>query len=490
MLQSISRARDILHKRPHKSSSGFGGRQYVRPHLESLEDRVTPSATLTFATAVIDGAVLSSQGGAALPGVNVILTGDTTTGRTIDITTTTDANGNYSFNGVLPGTYSLARSADPSGFVGGSLTGPTNFTVAQGQTVSSNNLYVGGLAAGGVSLAFFVSGPSALSPVLPPAGGGSVAGYSLDQANPLTGTAVSVGSTNYVDLSSNFYDPDTTDTIVTFNTSQGSFEVELLDTSAPETVTNFLDYIDSGAYQNDLFHRIANLSTGNTGTPQILQAGGFSVESDTATPANVTGLPALTTVFQPISSEYSAAHPNAPGTIAMALSSGPDSATNEFYFNLTDNSSTLGPENSSGPFTVFGQVVNSTGTTVLQSIATNYTPTDVSSATSNSAFTSLPLVNGFTPGSTPTLGATVNDLAIINSITVTTPSKGHLSYAIVGNSNPAAVTATLGSNTLNSTFSANQLQLVANAAGSAVITLQITDASGEVVNQAFTVTAS
>jgi cyclophilin family peptidyl-prolyl cis-trans isomerase len=455
---------------------------------------VTPTVQTTAASSVISGFVLSSQGGAGVPGVVVTLTGDTTTGRTIDVTTTTGGNGAYIFNSVLPGTYNVFRGGDPGQFVGGTNTLVSNLSVGQGQTSSNNNLDVGGLGSHGVSLAFFVSGVSARGPNLPVAGSVSADAFTLNSASALGAQFVTVGSTNYVDLSGNFFDPDTTDTTLTFNTSQGAINVQLFDTDLPQTVTNFLDYVQSGAYNNDLFHRMANLDPTTSTAPQILQGGGFSVVTDNATPANVTSLPALTTTFQPIQNEYSANHPNQANTIAMALSTGPNSATNEFYFNLTDNSSILGPANTSGPFAVFGQVVGSSSQTNLANFATNYTPTDVSSTTSfpnsNAAFASLPLSNGFTPSSTFPTGATVNNLAIINSVTVSTPSQGHLSYKIINNTNPGVVTATLGSNTIGSTFSANQLQLVANSAGSSNITVQITDARGEVVTRTFTVTSS
>jgi cyclophilin family peptidyl-prolyl cis-trans isomerase len=490
-------------------SSGRGNRRgspCVRPFLESLENRETPSVSTVAANSVISGFVFAGGGQSGVPGVNVMLTGSTTTGRTINVSTTTDANGAYTFNSVLPGTYNVTRSGQPNGFVGGNISIVSNVAVGEGQTVASNNLNVGGLASSRVSLASFLS-DSVGTRGLPPAGVGAAAAFTLDRLiNPLSNAQVGVGTTNFVDLASNFFDPDTTDTTLTFDVTysegnntpvQGQIQVQLFDTDAPATVTNFLDYIESGAYQNDLFHRIANLSTGNTGVAQILQAGGFAVNLDGSTPPNITTISPLKTTFQPIASEFSAAHQNAAGTIAMALSTGPNSATNEFYFNLTDNSSTLGSSNPSGPFTVFGHIVGSM--TDVNNIANrnNYVPTDLSNTTnfpnSNAAFASLPLSTAL--GTPPTAGATfpvgspATDVPMIKSVTVTTPSQGHLTYAIVGNTNPGAFTVTLGANTANSTFSANQLKIVSHTAGSSVITLQITDARGEVVTRQFTVSA-
>jgi hypothetical protein len=152
-----------------------------------------------------------------------------------------------------------------------------------------------------------------------------------------------------------------------------------------------------------------------------------------------------------------------------------------------DNSQALGASNGGG-FAVFGQVVGGVQAPAVQGLANNYTPQNVSVATSNTAFTTVPLLNGFTPASNFPTGATKADLAIINSVAVASPSAGHLTYAIVANTNPGVVTATLGSNTATSTFSANQLKLTAGTTpGTAVIVLQVTDNRGESVLKQFVV---
>ena len=298
------------------------------------------------------------------------------------------------------------------------------------------------------------------------------------------------GQTSVLDLSKYFIDPAATNgTLVTFNTSQGSFNVTLFDVDAPQTVTNFLDYIQAGAYNSDAFHRLSNLSQTPPFTPhQVLQGGGFGVNTDSATPANVTGFSTVPT-FQPIQNESSdSLHANVSGTLAMARGSNPNSATSQFFFNLVDNSLALAASNGAG-FTVFGAVTDSSGSTVLQNFASNYTPTDVTTATGNSSFFALPLINGFTPASNFPTGATTNDLAIINSITVAIPPSGALTYSILSNSNPSLVTATLGNNMLGSGLSANQLRLVAGPIlGTSIITLQITDKAGAAVTQQFSVT--
>jgi cyclophilin family peptidyl-prolyl cis-trans isomerase len=491
MRRSIRGVWDRLQNRK-PAPRGNSHARSVRPRLESLEDRLTPT-TQVFANGVLTGLVTAPGGTVGLPGIGVTLTGTTTTGRTIDVNATTNAAGQYTFTDMLPGTYSVTRGGTPDFFTTGGQTLLSNIVIPQGGVSNGNNLSVGGLNASHVSLALFLSGPSAAHTSLPAGGGGTAAAFTLDLAgNPISNTGVAKGATSFVDLASNFFDPDTTNTTVTFNTTLGTFNVNLLDTSAPETVTNFLNYIQAGDYNNGLFHRLSNLAQTTAMNPvltpnQVLQAGGFQVTTDTSTPANVTAI-TTTPGFQPISNEFSAANPNVAGTLAMARGSSPNSATSQFFFNLSDNSSALGGSNGGG-FAVFGSI-DPTKLSLLQGLIQNttYTPTDVSTATSNTALVTVPLKNGFTPANNFPTGATVNDLLVINSVTVPTAPTGHLSYSILSNSNQSVATVTLGANTTTSNFSANQLKIVAGQAGSTVITLQIQDNRGETVTKQFTIT--
>jgi cyclophilin family peptidyl-prolyl cis-trans isomerase len=483
-----------------KPKSAHRGKQRAslrsRPNLELLEDRLTPSASVSASGTLTGEVFLGGDKSFSLPGVTVDLTGTAISGRAINVSTTTGANGAFSFTQVLPGTYKLSRVA-PSGFVNGSVTSISNISVAQGQTISGLNLEVAGLPQSDVSLAFFLGSfianhqSSRLS--LPTPGSGSGLGFTLETAKALTNQTLTHSTTSFLDLAGNFIDPDTTNgTVVTFNTSQGSFDVKLFDKDAPQTVTNFLDNIQAGDYTSDVFSRLSNLSQVSPVNPpptpfQVLQGGGISATADQAN--NVTGFTTLTT-FQPIANESNdALHPNAIGTLAMARTSSPNSATSQFFFNLTDNSQSLANSAGNG-FTVFGAVANSTGTTALNNFKTNYTPHDETTATSQSSFFALPLINGFTPASNFPTGATTSDLALTNSVAVTKAPTGHLTYSILSNSNPSVVTATLGSNTAGSNFSANQLKLAGNTAGTSVITIKITDNRGESVTKQFTVTVT
>lgn len=146
------------------------------------------------------------------------------------------------------------------------------------------------------------------------------------------------------------------DPIVQVNTNFGNFQIELLPSAAPQTVANFLSYVNSGAYTNTFFHRSVQQGIG------IVQAGGFTSASPTFT---------STSQFQtiptnaPIPLEYNL--PNAVGTIAMARTNDPNSATDQFFINDLDNSSTLGQSNGGG-YAVFGKIIGN-GMTVVNQIA-------------------------------------------------------------------------------------------------------------------------
>ncbi|MGL1957146.1 MAG: peptidylprolyl isomerase [Colwellia sp.] len=137
-------------------------------------------------------------------------------------------------------------------------------------------------------------------------------------------------------------------TIVEFQTNQGNFQVNLFDKTTPKTVENFLTYVDEQSYTNSVVHRVSSNF--------VVQGGGYSFEG--AWP--LSRLTANDSVInEPV---YS----NVQGTIAMAkLSSDINSATNQWFFNLVDNSN-LDTQN--GGFTVFGQVIGD-GMTVINKIA-------------------------------------------------------------------------------------------------------------------------
>ena len=106
-------------------------------------------------------------------------------------------------------------------------------------------------------------------------------------------------------------------TSVEFQTSQGNFTVELYPEKAPKTVANFVQYVKDGFYDNTIFHRVINRF--------MIQGGGFERDlSEKNTRA-------------PIVNESNNGLLNELGTIAMARTADPDSATAQFFVNLGDN---------------------------------------------------------------------------------------------------------------------------------------------------------
>ena len=139
-------------------------------------------------------------------------------------------------------------------------------------------------------------------------------------------------------------------TIVEIKTSLSpdSIKVNLFDTTTPATVANFLNYIDSGHYTNSVVHRVA--------TDFVVQGGGYKF----------TGEWPLTPLVASAPVKNEPVYSNVKGTIAMAKKgSNVHSATNQWFFNLKDNSDNLDRQN--GGFTVFGQVIE--GMDIVDKIA-------------------------------------------------------------------------------------------------------------------------
>ncbi|HUY35198.1 MAG TPA: peptidylprolyl isomerase [Pirellulales bacterium] len=167
--------------------------------------------------------------------------------------------------------------------------------------------------------------------------------------------------------------PLSADPIVTVNTDFGAFKIELFQSVAPQTVANFLSYVNSGAYNDSIFHR--------TVPGFVLQGGGFT--SPTATFTNTSQFSTITTHGN-VPNEFHLS--NTIGTIAMAkLGSNPNSATDQWFVNLGNNSSNL--DNQNGGFTVFGQVLGN-GMQIVNEIAAFPTP---SSLSSDPTFNQLPV---------------------------------------------------------------------------------------------------
>jgi peptidyl-prolyl cis-trans isomerase A (cyclophilin A) len=141
--------------------------------------------------------------------------------------------------------------------------------------------------------------------------------------------------------------PDNTFPVVLFETSMGAVEVELNRMRAPATVNNFLTYAVAGAYDDTIFHRVIK--------DFVVQGGGFKTGWEE--------VPAGASLMNESGNGLS----NMPGTIAMARFSDPHSATNQFFFNVADNTRALDPSARQWGYTVFGTVMS--GQDVLDAIA-------------------------------------------------------------------------------------------------------------------------
>lgn len=125
--------------------------------------------------------------------------------------------------------------------------------------------------------------------------------------------------------------------MVTIKTSKGDIRLELFEKEAPLTVANFLAYVDSGHYSGTIFHRVIN--------GFMIQGGGFTPDmAQKATRA-------------PVRNEAANGLKNDRGTIAMARTSDPDSATSQFFINVVDNDGLNRPSPDGHGYCVFGKVV-------------------------------------------------------------------------------------------------------------------------------------
>jgi peptidyl-prolyl cis-trans isomerase A (cyclophilin A) len=204
--------------------------------------------------------------------------------------------------------------------------------------------------------------------------------------------------------------PAAADTIVTFTTNLGTFDVQLYDTQVPTTVANFLSYVNAGSYTNSIFHRsTTNIPAGI----QIVQGGGFELVT-TATTASLD--PIATAAPIPLEAGLS----NLKGTIAMARTAAPNSATSQWFFNVTDNPD-LDPNPGLGidGYAVFGAVIGG-GISVIEAIGA--VPVYNASSQLGPAFGELPLLN-------PAIQT--QNLVIVNSI-VAVPEPGTFVLALLG----------------------------------------------------------
>lgn len=152
---------------------------------------------------------------------------------------------------------------------------------------------------------------------------------------------------------------DTTDKsvnpVVVIQTNLGDIEVELNQEKAPNTVKNFLEYVKSGFYSGTIFHRVIKNF--------MIQGGGFTKDMQQKK------------TLAPIAIESNNGLKNDKGTIAMARTSDPNSATSQFFINTKDNSflNYSAPTAQGYGYAVFGKVIK--GMDVVDKIENSKTAT-------------------------------------------------------------------------------------------------------------------
>jgi cyclophilin family peptidyl-prolyl cis-trans isomerase len=140
---------------------------------------------------------------------------------------------------------------------------------------------------------------------------------------------------------------------VEFDTTAGVIKLELYPDAAPKTVENFLRYVKDGHYDGTQFHRVID---------------GFMIQGGAYT-ADFSPRPTRPPIPNEAESSSKAGLHNVPGTIAMARTSNPDSATDQFFINVATNKSLdfRAPDPANIGYVVFGKVVS--GMDVVDKIA-------------------------------------------------------------------------------------------------------------------------
>ncbi|MES2439734.1 MAG: fibronectin type III domain-containing protein [Verrucomicrobiota bacterium] len=266
---------------------------------------------------------------------------------------------------------------------------------------------------------------------------------------------VAATGTSTVSLTGKFADPDTA-SAARFVTSSGTVDIILYSLATPATVTNFLNYLDAGRYDDGFFHRSVADAEGSL---YIVQGGGYQYTSTTG----------FTRVTKNTAIQNEPGISNLKGTVAMAKVSGsPNSATSEFFVNLNNvNAGNLDKQNEG--FTVFGRV-SSSSLAVMEAI--NALPTKDYTVLIGTGTQSLEDV----PISTTTTAVPIDPALLIK-----VPSAGPapiLSYEVVSQDTAVATASVTGTD----------ITITGVATGTTTIKVKATDLDGESTTQNITVT--
>jgi cyclophilin family peptidyl-prolyl cis-trans isomerase len=133
------------------------------------------------------------------------------------------------------------------------------------------------------------------------------------------------------------------DPVVVMKTNLGDIKIQMNPEKAPKTVENFLKYVRDGFYTNTVYHRVIK--------GFVVQGGGFARAANKQHEQKK--------VNAPVQNEASNGLSNTLGTISMARTRDPHSATSQFFLNVADNSGKLDPSPTRDPngYAVFGKII-------------------------------------------------------------------------------------------------------------------------------------
>lgn len=265
---------------------------------------------------------------------------------------------------------------------------------------------------------------------------------------------VDVDANSVVSVNDKFADPDTL-SAARFVTPSGTIDIILYSLATPNTVDNFIDYLDAGHYTDSFFHRSVADATRNL---SIIQGGGYQHTSATGF-TRISKFPAV---------QNEPGISNLKGTVAMAKVAGnPHSATSEFFVNVNDlNASNLDQQNEG--FTVFGRVSEPSLAVVEEINALTRKNYTVTIGSGSQALEDVPI--------TTESAATTIDPALL--VKFTAGAAPILSYEVLSAA-PAIATASLVG---------TDITITGMSSGTTTVEVKATDLDGQTVTQEIAVT--
>lgn len=275
--------------------------------------------------------------------------------------------------------------------------------------------------------------------------------------SPVTG--VQNASPTTIDLTAHFNDPTIVGQAVVMHTTQGDIPLTLYNSQTPQTVANFLSYVNAnnGGYNGSVLHRAI---------PGYILQGGSYYADQSAIPLLGPAVPSET------------GPSNTVGTIAAALTNaGPGSATTGWFINLGNNGPVLDGTQNGGPFTVFGTVIygglgvaNRIANLPKGSVSPNFTPNN-----GDPSGGVLPLQNYNNGAITPANYVTIPSVQLVNPLAFNATSD-----------NTAVVVPTISNGVLSLNYQPGQTGL-ANITVTATDLGYGTDAGVHIVSTSFEV---